>query len=170
MFAGQITPVLQFCCWMDKPKQGRPPLAGAGLSHTRVFVCTPDPQVTEHGPHPVQLPQAPLTFGAATSFDVLNGAFCFLMRSATLNIMSTIGTNIINILFKYKISPHKRYHSTYASVAKCIAVMYDTNVSDGDKIQASVLRDCINMRDNTSHYNCLTYDEATCVIDYVALA
>ena len=48
--------------------------------------------------------------------------------------------------------------------------MYDTNVSDGDKIQASVLRDCINMRDNTSHYNCLTYDEATCVIDYVAEA
>ena len=62
------------------------------------------------------------------------------------------------------------YQSTYASVAKCIAVMYDKNVSDGDKIQASVLRDCIKMRDNTSHYNCLTYDEATCVIDYVALA
>ena len=99
-----------------------------------------------------------------------NDVFCFLMRSATLNRMSTIGTNIINILFKYKISPHKMYQSTYASVAKCIAVMYDKNVSDGDKIQASVLRDCINLRDNTSHYNCLTYDEATCVIDYVALA
>ena len=82
----------------------------------------------------------------------------------------SIGTNIINILFKYKISPHKMYQSTYASVAKSIAVMYDKNVSDGDKIQASVLRDCINMRGNTSHYNCLTYDEATCIIDYVALA
>ena len=40
------------------------------------------------------------------------------------------------------------YQSTYASVAKSIAVMYDKNVSDGDKIQASVLRDCINMRSN----------------------
>ena len=99
-----------------------------------------------------------------------NDVFCFLMRSATLNRMSTIGTNIIiNILFKYKISPHKMYQSTYASVAKCIAVMYDKNVSGGDKIQASVLRDCINMLNNTSHYKCLTYDEATCVIDYVAL-
>ena len=99
-----------------------------------------------------------------------NDVFCLLMCSATLNRMSTIGTNIINILLKYKISHHKMYQSTYASVAKCIAVMYDKNVSDGDKIQASVLRDCINMRDNTSHYNCLTYDDATCVIDYVALA
>ena len=53
------------------------------------------------------------------------------------------------------------YQSIYA---------YDKNVSDSDKIQASVLRDCINMRDNTSRCNCLTYDEATCVIDYVALA
>ena len=48
--------------------------------------------------------------------------------------------------------------------------MYDKNVSDGNKIQASVLRDCINMRDKTFHYNCLTYDEVTCVIDYVALS
>ena len=51
----------------------------------------------------------------------------------------------------YKISPHKMYQSTYASVAKYIAVMYDTNESDGDKMQASVLRDCIHLRDNTSH-------------------
>ena len=48
--------------------------------------------------------------------------------------------------------------------------MYDNNVSDGVKIQASVLRDCINMCDNTSHYNHLTYDQATCVIDYVAFS
>ena len=56
------------------------------------------------------------------------------------------------------------YQSTYASVAKYIAVMYDKNESDGDKMQASVLRDCIHLRDNTSHYNCLTYDEATVLL------
>ena len=50
----------------------------------------------------------------------INDIFSFLMRSATY------------ILFKYKISPYKIYQSTYASVAKCIAVMYDKNVSDGD--------------------------------------
>ena len=50
------------------------------------------------------------------------------------------------------------YQNIFASVANCIVAMYDTNVSAGDKIQASVLRDCItknNMRGNTSHYNCI---------------
>ena len=34
------------------------------------------------------------------------------------------------------------YQGTYASVAECITVMYDNNVRGGDKIQATVLRDC----------------------------
>ena len=64
------------------------------------------------------------------------------------------------VLFKHKVSTHTMYQNNYASISKRVAVLYDNDVSDGDKIQAIVLRDGINMRDNTSHYNHLTYDEA----------
>ena len=86
--------------------------------------------------------------------------------------MSTVGSNITNLLFKCNLSSRTMYQSTHASVATCVAVIYDSNVSNDDKIYSGVLRECINiMRDNTSqYYHALIYYAVNCIIDYVALA
>ena len=43
------------------PIQSFPPYAGFGESHIRVNTCDPSPQVTEHVPLDVQLPNPPST-------------------------------------------------------------------------------------------------------------
>ena len=48
--------------------------------------------------------------------------------------------------------------------------MYDNNVNSIDAIHASVLLECIHMRDNTSQCNSLNYEEANDIIDYIALS
>ena len=47
--------------------------------------------------------------------------------------------------------------------------MYDNNVNSIDAIHASVLLECIHMRDNTSQCNSLNYEEANDIIDYIAV-
>ena len=48
--------------------------------------------------------------------------------------------------------------------------MYDNNVNSIDAIHASVLLECIHMRNNTSQCNSLNYEEANDIIDYFALS
>ena len=47
---------------MSGPRQGFPPLEGAGLSQRRVLNCSPPPQVLLHTDQSVQLDQLPSTW------------------------------------------------------------------------------------------------------------
>ena len=47
----------------------------------------------------------------------------------------------------------------YASVVNWITKLYENDVEDIDGIHASVVLECIEMRDRTSQCNSLTYEE-----------
>ena len=98
-----------------------------------------------------------------------NNTLCFLMSNATTNKLSTTGANAKNMC-KYRITEHTMYNSAYRHIANCIRKMYDNNVNSIDAIHASVLLECIHMRDNTSQCNSLNYEEANDIIDYIALS
>ena len=94
-----------------------------------------------------------------------NSTLCFLMRNATTNKLSTTGADAKNIMCKYRITENTMYNSAYRHIANCIRKMYDNNVNSIDAIHASLLLECIHMRDNTSQFNSMNYEEANDVID-----
>ena len=53
--------MLQLTVSLAAPAHEAPPLDGAGLSHLRVRLRTPPPQVAEHAQYADQAPQLPLT-------------------------------------------------------------------------------------------------------------
>ena len=77
---GEQAPSLQATTEEADPKQGVPPLAGAGLSQTRLLVCCPLPHEAEQSPivHEPQLPstpgQAPLLQAKTSLSDPSQGA------------------------------------------------------------------------------------------------
>ena len=61
------------------------------------------------------------------------------------------------------------YSGNYASVATLIKKMYENDVDEIDKAHTSVLLECIEIRDRTSHCNSLSYEEANELIDWIAM-
>ena len=52
---------LHLCVSEAEPVQSAPPWAGEGVSHDRVRLLSPPPQVTVQSPQSLQTPQPPLT-------------------------------------------------------------------------------------------------------------
>ena len=102
--------------------------------------------------------------------DSDSDTFCFLTRQSSANPYSTIGKNVKNIMYKYHIPPHTMFGGNYASVAKLINKMYENDVDEIDRAHASVLSECIEMRDRTFQCNSLSYEEANDVIDWTAIS
>ena len=62
------------------------------------------------------------------------------------------------------------FSGNYASVVKLITKMNVNDVDDINRANASVLRECIEMRDRTSQCNSLSYKEANKLIDWIAIS
>ena len=95
-----------------------------------------------------------------------NNVCSFLTRHAHTYMLSTAG----NIMHKYNLNYNFICRSTYNAVAKIIQDTYDNGIRNDDhRIHASVITDCIAIRDNSAQYASLSYEEASDIIKHLAL-
>ena len=73
------------------------------------------------------------------------------------------------MMYTYHIPPPTMFGGN-ASVVKLIKKMDDNDVNEIDRAHASVLSECIEMRDRTYQCNSLSYEEANDVIDCIAIS
>ncbi len=102
-----------------------------------------------------------LTFecsAGAASYEVFmnginstNKTFRFSSNHACYRCMnrgSTIGKNMNYIMWKYDVPP-KMCRGTYVAINKLITKRYTNNIKTDDDINASIIAECIMIRDDT---------------------
>ena len=77
-----------------------------------------------------------------------NNTFRFLSDHACMNICSTVGKNINYIMWKYDVPP-MMCRGTYVAINKFITKSYKNNIKTDDAIHASIIAECIKIRDDT---------------------
>ena len=95
-----------------------------------------------------------------------NRTFRFLSNHACMNRGSTIGKNINYIMWKYDIPP-KMCRGTYVAVNKLITKWYNNNIKTDDDINASIIAECIMIRDNTMTCNTMNQCDANDIVMYL---
>ena len=83
-----------------------------------------------------------------------------------MNRGSTIGKNINYIMWKYDIPP-KMCRGTYVAVNKLITKWYNNNIKTDDDINASIIAECIMIRDNTMTCNTMNQCDANNIVMYL---
>ena len=97
-----------------------------------------------------------------------NRTFRFLSNHACMNRGSTIGKNINYIMWKYDIPP-KMCRGTYVAVNKLITKWYNNNIKTDDDINASIIAECIMIRDNTMTCNTMNQCDANDIVMYLTI-
>ena len=89
-----------------------------------------------------------------------NVSFFYLTRG------STIGKNINYIMWKYDIPP-KMCRGTYVAVNKLITKWYNNNIKTDDDINASIIAECIMIRDSTMTCHTINQCDANDIVMYL---
>ena len=95
-----------------------------------------------------------------------NRTFSFLSNHACMNRGSTIGKNINYIMWKYDIPP-KMCRGTYIAINKLITKWYSNNIKTDDDINASIIAECIMIRDNTMTCHTMNQCDANDIVMYL---
>ena len=95
-----------------------------------------------------------------------NRTFRFVSNHACMNRGSTIGKNINHIVWKYDIPP-KMCRGTYVAVNKLITKWYNNNIKTDDDINASIIAECIMIRDNTMTCHTMNQCDANDIVIYL---
>ena len=91
----------------------------------------------------------------------------FLSNHACMNIGSTIGTNMNDIMWKYDVPP-KMCRGTYvAAINKLVTKMYNNNIKTDDDINASIIAECIKINDDTMTYDTMNQCDANDIVKYL---
>ena len=83
-----------------------------------------------------------------------------------MNRGSTIGKNINYIMWKYDIPPNM-CRGTYVAINKLITKWYNNNIKTGDDINASIIAECIMIRDNTMTCHTMNQGDANDIVMYL---
>ena len=83
-----------------------------------------------------------------------------------MNRGSTIGKNINYIMWKYDIPP-KMCRGTYVAVNKLITKWYNNNIKTDDDINASIIAECIMIRDSTMTCHTINQCDANDIVMYL---
>ena len=78
----------------------------------------------------------------------MNNTFRFLSEHACMNRASTVGKNLNDIMWKYEV-PRKMCRGSYVAISKLITKSYKNTIKTDDTIHASIIAECIKIRDNT---------------------
>ena len=86
-----------------------------------------------------------------------------------MNRGSTIGKNINYIMWKYDIPPKmcRGTYIIYVAVNKLITKWYNNNIKTDDDINASIIAECIMIRDNTMTCNTMNQCDANDKVMYL---
>ena len=77
-----------------------------------------------------------------------NNTFCFMTRQSSIHIDST-GSNCKHILHKYNLSCSSMHKCTYAAIYKNIVTTSSQLVDAHDRVCASIMDECIQIRDRS---------------------
>ena len=92
--------------------------------------------------------------------------FVFLSNHACMTRGSTIGKNMNYIMWKYDIPP-KMCRGTYVAINKLITKRYHNNIKTDDDINASIIAECIMIRDDTMTCDTMNQCDANDIVMYL---
>ena len=83
-----------------------------------------------------------------------------------MNRGSSIGNNMNYIMWKYDVPPNMCCGS-YVAINKLITKRYNNNIKTDDDINASIIAECIMIRDDTMTYDTMNQCDANDIIMYL---
>ena len=83
-----------------------------------------------------------------------------------MNRGSTIGKNINYIMWKYELPP-MMCRGTYVAINKLITIGYKNNIKTDDAIHASIISECITIRDDTMTCETMKQCDANDIVIYL---
>ena len=95
-----------------------------------------------------------------------NNTFRFLSEHACMNRGSTVGKNLNNIMWKYEV-PRKMCRGSYVAISKLITKSYKNTIKTDDAIHASIIAECIKIRDNTMTCGTMQQCDANDIVMYL---
>ena len=95
-----------------------------------------------------------------------NNTFRFLSEHACMNRGSTVGKNLNDIMWKYEV-PRKMCRGSYVAISKLITKSYKNTIKTDDAIHASIIAECIKIRDNTMTCGTMQQWDANDIVMYL---
>ena len=95
----------------------------------------------------------------------MNNTFRFLSDHACMNRCPTVGKNINYIMWKYDV-PRMMCRGTYVAINKFITKSYKNNIKTDDAIHASIIAECIKIRDDTMSCEPMKQCDANDIVMY----
>ena len=95
-----------------------------------------------------------------------NNTFRFLSEHACMNRGSTVGKNLNDIMWKYEV-PRKMCRGSYVAISKLITKSYKNTIKTDDAIHASIIAECIKIRDNTMTCGTMQQCDANDIVMYL---
>ena len=83
-----------------------------------------------------------------------------------MNRGSNIGKSMNYIMWKYGVSP-KMCRGTYVAINKLITKRYNNNIKTDDYINASIIAECIKIRDDTMTCDTMNQCDANDIVMYL---
>ena len=93
-----------------------------------------------------------------------NVSVFFLSKYACMNRGSTIGKNMNYIMYDV---PPKMCRGTYVAINKFITKRYNNNVKTDDGINASIIAECIMIRDDNMTCDIMNQRDANDIVMYL---
>ena len=95
-----------------------------------------------------------------------NNTFRFLSDHACMNRCSTVGKNNNYIMWKYDVPP-MMCRGTYVAINKFITKSYKNKIKTDDAIHASIIAECIMIRDDTMSCETMKQCDANDIVMYL---
>ena len=98
-----------------------------------------------------------------------NYTFCFMTRQSSIHIDST-GSNCKHILHKYNLSCSSMQKCTYTAIYKTIVTTSSQLVDAHDRVCASIMDECIQIRDRSMLCDVISSHNASEIVNCLAVA
>ena len=98
-----------------------------------------------------------------------NNTVCFMTRQSSIHIDST-GSNCKHILHKYNLSCSSMHKCTYAAIYKTIVTTSSQLVDAHDRVCASIMDECIQIRDRSMSCDVISSHNASEIVNCLAVA
>ena len=98
-----------------------------------------------------------------------NTTFCFVTRQPSIHIDST-GSNCKHILHKYNLSRSSMRNCTYAAISKSIVTSASQLVDAHDRVCASIMDECIQIRDRSMLCDVISSHNASEIVNCLVVA
>ena len=95
-----------------------------------------------------------------------NNTFRFLSEHACMNRGSTVGKNLNDIMWKYEV-PRKMCRGSYVAISKLITKSYKNTIKTDDATHASIIAECIKIRDTTMTCETMQQCDANDIVMYL---